>query len=187
MSSRIIKTPMKNLTLAFIACALTFAAYADTTSPYQGQESRKIKALSQEEVEGYLNGKGLGYAKAAELNQYPGPRHVLDAAKELALSDEQTKRTQAIFDDMQQRAIKLGKQLVAKEQELDRQFASGTADASSLKALLAEIGKIQTDIRYVHLNAHLQQVTVLSKHQIHLYNQLRGYNAANDGEHHHAH
>lgn len=178
---------MTNFIFAFIACALTLTAFADTTSPYQGQESRKIKALSQDEIEGYLNGKGLGYAKAAELNQYPGPKHVLDAAKQLSLSEQQSKQTQAIFADMQEHAIKLGKQLIAKEQELDRQFASGTIDAASLKALLAEIGTIQTDIRYVHLNAHLQQVAVLTKHQVHLYNQLRGYDAVNNREHHHAH
>jgi hypothetical protein len=41
-------------------------------SPYAGQEKREIKALSAEDIEGYLTGQGMGFAKAAELNHYPG-------------------------------------------------------------------------------------------------------------------
>jgi len=35
------------------------------------QETREIKALSTEEVDGYLKGEGMGLAKAAELNGFP--------------------------------------------------------------------------------------------------------------------
>ncbi len=61
-------------------------------SPYVGQEARGIKALSQDDVEGLLAGAGSpfgGMAKPAELNGYPGPRHVLDAVKavEFELTD----------------------------------------------------------------------------------------------------
>jgi hypothetical protein len=34
---------------------------------YAGQQSRDIKALSEEEVQGYLAGAGMGFARAAEL------------------------------------------------------------------------------------------------------------------------
>ena len=53
-------------------------------SPYAGQEERGIKALPQADVEGLLAGAGTpfgGMAKPAELNGYPGPRHVLDAVE----------------------------------------------------------------------------------------------------------
>src|SRR4029079_2796548 len=43
--------------------------------PYAGQQARGVKALSDEEVSGYLAGAGMGFAKAAELNGYPGPMH----------------------------------------------------------------------------------------------------------------
>ena len=39
-----------------------------------------IKALSDHEVSALLDGHGSGFAKAAELNGYPGPTHVLDLA-----------------------------------------------------------------------------------------------------------
>ena len=178
---------MKNLIFGVAVSALGFAAFANTESPYVGQETREIKALSQQEVEDYLNGKGLGYAKAAELNQYPGPRHVLDMAKELTLTEEQTTRTQAVFDTMKAQAITLGKQLVEKERALDRQFASGSMDAGSLKTLLSDIGTLQAKIRYVHLSAHLEQKALLTKHQIQLYDQLRGYGTSHGGGRNHSH
>lgn len=49
-------------------------------SPDAGQQHRQIKALSADEIQNYLAGKGAGMAKAAELNHYPGPTHVLELA-----------------------------------------------------------------------------------------------------------
>jgi Spy/CpxP family protein refolding chaperone len=178
---------MKSLVFGIAVSALAAAAFAATESPYVGQEGREIKALSPQAVEGYLNGEGLGYAKAAELNHYPGPRHVLDMAKELNLTREQTTQTQAVFDAMRTRAIGLGKQLVEKERELDRRFASDSIDADSLQALLSEIGTIQSKIRYVHLSAHLAQRALLTEHQVKLYDQVRGYGTPHHGGHMHSH
>lgn len=162
---------------------ISVTALAQTPSPYAGQEAREIKALSRQEVTDYLDGKGMGYAKAAELNHYPGPRHVLDMAAELGLSEEQIERSEAIFAAMKARAMSLGKQLVAKETELDRLFASGSIDPASLETLLSAIGSLHAELRYAHLNAHLEQRTLLTQHQIHRYDQLRGYGS---DEHHHS-
>jgi len=52
---------------------------------YAGQETRKIKALSEDQIQGYLAGSGMGLAMAAELNHYPGPKHVLELAEKLQL------------------------------------------------------------------------------------------------------
>ena len=52
-------------------------------APYAGQQARTVKALSEDEVKGFLEGAGMGFAKAAELNRYPGPMHVLENADEL--------------------------------------------------------------------------------------------------------
>ena len=58
----------------FICTAV--ASAAEISSPYAGQETREIKALSRDEINGYLSGDGMAFAKAAELNHYPGPKHV---------------------------------------------------------------------------------------------------------------
>jgi Spy/CpxP family protein refolding chaperone len=178
---------VKTLVLGLIMSIVAVAAGADTESPYVGQETRDIKALSPQEIDDYLHGRGLGYAKAAELNHYPGPRHVLDLADALALTPEQTSQTRAIFEAMQAQAVALGRQLVDKEQALDRQFANGSIDAVSLQALLSDIGGLQAAIRYTHLAAHLEQKALLTTHQVQLYDQLRGYGAAHDKGHGHAH
>lgn len=178
---------MKYLIVGCFLSGLVLPAWAATESPYAGQEGRNIKALSSQQVENYLKGRGLGYARAAELNQYPGPRHVLDLAEQLGLSDEQIARSRAIFAAMQEEAIELGRQLVEKERALDHGFAAASIDENTLRVLVSEIGQLDARIRYVHLNAHLQQRALLTSEQVDLYDQLRGYGAADDGEHDRAH
>lgn len=39
----------------------------------------------------------MGFAKAAELNSYPGPKHVLDLGDRLKLTTQQRQQVQAIF------------------------------------------------------------------------------------------
>ena len=51
---------------------VTAAGAGEALSPYTGQDKREIRALSKEEVHGYLSGDGMGFAKTAELNHYPG-------------------------------------------------------------------------------------------------------------------
>ena len=67
-------------------------------SPYGGEERREIKALSADEVDQYLAGAGMGYARAAELNRFPGPMHVLDLGDQLALSAEQRESAQRLME-----------------------------------------------------------------------------------------
>lgn len=55
------------------------AATNDTISKYTDQEDRIIKSLSSEDIKSLQTGTGDafgGMAKLAELNGYPGPRHV---------------------------------------------------------------------------------------------------------------
>ena len=69
-------------------------------SPYAGHEMSEIPSLTPDELAQLRNGEGMGFAKAAELNHFPGPRHVLDMAGELELTAEQRARTEEIFDAM---------------------------------------------------------------------------------------
>ncbi len=157
-------------------------------SPYSGEETRQIKALSESDINGLLAGKGMGYAKAAELNGYPGPKHVLELGKQLSLTAEQQKKTETIFASMEASAKSLGAELIAAERELDQAFANKKIDEATLTELINKIGHVESQLRTAHLNAHLQQVKVLNEKQIALYMTLRGYNEAGDhGAHHHHH
>ncbi len=143
--------------------------------PYAGIQDRPIKALSATRIDGLLTGKGIGYALAAELNGYPGPRHALDMVDGLGLSDDQLGKIQALFDAMQARAIALGKEIVTAERDLDGKFASREIDRDSLRALVTRIAGLEGELRFVHLATHLEMRAILSHHQVVLYDRMRGY------------
>ena len=172
----------------FIALILVGAnsAIASTQSPYIGEESNEIKSLSSDEINGLLQGNGMGFAKAAELNQYPGPRHVLDLAEQLHLSNQQIVQTNQIFERMREKAVILGTQIVEYEKELDTLFSSDQITASKLDSLLLKIGETRAKLRGSHLHAHLEMKKILSHHQIMIYDNLRGY-SNKSGKHEHSH
>jgi Spy/CpxP family protein refolding chaperone len=148
-----------------------------------GLEHREIKALSAEQVAGYLAGDGMGFALPAELNHYPGPKHVLELATVLELASEQRKRTQEIFDVMKEEAQRLGREIVDREKQLDGLFAQGTISQESLDAVVGEIAALQGELRVAHLRAHLEMVATLTEDQIARYEKHRGYHGAPDHPH----
>lgn len=162
---------------------LAVGAAQVTPSPYVGEEHRVIKALSEEEIEAYRTGSGMALAKAAELNHYPGPRHVLELVDELALSAAQHSAVRRVFEEMQGRARRVGDQIVARERRLDEFFAQQRADGVSVRELVGEIATLQGELRWIHLEAHLRTKEILSAAQTAHYDELRGY-AAPHVEHH---
>src|SRR5437899_793660 len=164
----------------FVACGLVagFSGVRAETSPYARMQSRGLKALSEQQIEGLRGGRGMGMALAGELNGYPGPAHVLELASALDLSEAQRGRTQALFEEMQKTAIPVGNEVLAKETELDQAFASGCIDDASLHNILADIGRLQGELRYTHLKYHLAMRGVLNPDQIAAYDRLRGYDTA---------
>lgn len=158
---------------ALLSATIAFAA----PSPYSGEQTRAIKSLSEAEVTQLLSGHGMGLARAAELNSYPGPRHVLDLAADLHLTPAQVTELNRIFESMKSAALPLGRELVARETELDRLFKARTATAENVLAATREIGRLQGELRAVHLNAHVATVALLHPGQIARYDELRGYGA----------
>jgi Spy/CpxP family protein refolding chaperone len=168
------------ITLATLAGAGSLHAQ-EHAAPYAGLETRTLKALSEQEVQSYLQGDGMGFALAAELNHYPGPKHVLELAEQLALSPEQRANIERQFTAMQGQAAALGRAIVDREQELDSLFASGTIDSSGLEQAVSDIARLTGELRFVHLRAHLAVKDLLTEHQIGLYDQLRGYGHGHSG------
>jgi Spy/CpxP family protein refolding chaperone len=151
------------------------AAQADTASPYAGQQRSAIKALSQADLDDLAAGRGMGLARAAELNSYPGPMHVLELAERLALSAEQRAATEILFARMNADARRLGAAIIEAEQALDRDFAARRIDDAALQAKLSRLAALNGELRYVHLRTHLAQAALLTPEQIRQYDALRGY------------
>jgi|GraSoiStandDraft_45_1057281.scaffolds.fasta_scaffold487326_2 hypothetical protein len=104
------------ITAAFGVATLPGNVGAAETAPYAHQETRAIKALAPAEIADLEAGRGMGMAKAAELNHYPGPAHVIELKDRLRLSPEQRAAVEAIFARMNTAAKPLGVELIAREQ-----------------------------------------------------------------------
>lgn len=163
------------LGLATLVCA--FGAGAQT-SPYAGEQARAVKALDARELNALREGQGLGFAKAAELNGYPGPLHVLELATALALSDTQRAATEALMQAHKGRARALGTAVIDAETALDRLFAEGAATPPRVVAATQRIAALQAELRAEHLNSHLAQTALLTAAQAERYAVLRGYGDA---------
>lgn len=124
----------------------------------------------------------MGYAKAAELNGYPGPAHVLEMGSRLGLSMEQLSETQAIFNRMEASAKQLGAELVEAERALNVLFRSGNVTPEALASAIERSAEIERRLRNAHLSAHLEQTRILAPEQVAQYVKLRGY-ASEQGGH----
>ena len=115
---------------------------------------------------------------AAELNGYPGPRHVLDLAQELQLTAEQRSKTSALFEAMRTETSALGADLIEAERALDRLFAEKRATPElSRRRDRSRLARCAGELRAAHLRYHLAMVDVLTAEQVETYNRLRGYAA----------
>jgi len=144
--------------------------------PYAGQQQRPVASLSAEELQGFLEGRGMGLAKSAELNGYPGPVHVLQLERELRLSAHQRAHVEQVFQKMQARAAELGRQYIDAERSVDAAFkSSAAADTSTISARVLEASRILGELRLAHLEAHVEITPLLTPEQRARYAELRGY------------
>ncbi len=158
---------------------------ASPTSPYAGEEQRALKAVSPQRAEDLTVGPGMGFSKVAELNHYPGPKHVLELAGALQLTDAQIRGVTQIRDAMEQAARRFGKQILERESELEALFASRSVEDGQVRSLVVELGRLQGELRYVHVGAHLSTARLLSAAQVASYDRLRGYTEGTAPVHRH--
>jgi hypothetical protein len=168
---------------SLIVLAITGPVHAEDTAPPHGDQV--IRGLTDREVSDLRQGTGMGRARAAELNGYPGPRHVLDLAQagQLALTPEQTRTAQLLFDGMAREARRLGDLILREERSLEAEFRSGRIGEADLRARALRIAALEGELRAVHLRAHVEMRAALSAPEIQQYNALRGYGAAPPRQH----
>ena len=137
--------------------------------------NREVKALSDDEIAGLLAGEGMQMALPAELNGYPGPKHVLELADSLDLTEAQRAAVVQSRERMLSTAQALGAEIVSRERALDSLFANKLIDEATLIERTERIGVARGMLRAAHLKAHLEMVEVLRPEQVERYGQLRGY------------
>jgi Spy/CpxP family protein refolding chaperone len=152
---------MKYSAAAFVVAGVTAAGIA--------------YAQHAHEFEQYRAGAGMGYARAAELNHFPGPMHVLELADKLALSEEQRSATKRLMDTHKAEARAIGAKLVEAEQALEALFKSGRVDPVALAGATHAAARLQGEYRLSHLETHRRMRALLSAEQVAQYDRLRGY------------
>lgn len=151
------------------------AQHAHTASHYAHARSAEVPSLSPDEVRELREGEGMGLARAAELNHFPGPKHLLDLAPDLGLGTAQVERIQAIFDKMKADAVVKGEAILTAELHLSDLFASGDPPTGMVRRMTGHIGTLRGDLQAVHLLAHIEAARELTAEQIEAYDRLRGY------------
>jgi len=158
-----------------LAAAPVAAQHTHPMPQYAERERSEIAALTPQQLEELRAGTGMGMALPAELNHFPGPKHALEWADSLGLSEAQRMRLEAIRTKMSEEAVRLGEQVIEAERELDRRFAHAHIDSQTLAELTTRIAGLYGRLRYVHLAAHLETRALLTPEQIEAYDRVRGY------------
>jgi hypothetical protein len=146
-----------------------------TPGPYAGQQHSSIPGLTEAEIAGYREARGMGLARPADINGYPGPLHVLELADALGLSGDQRAAVQALYDQMRTEASGIGEEFLAQYGALELAFRDGTITPEELSDRTGEIGRIEGMLRATHLKYHLATRAILTPHQVGAYVRLRGY------------
>lgn len=175
--------------LALVVFVTTPLLAQQTLSPYREQLASEIRGLTTKEIEDLREGRGMALARAAELNGYPGPRHVLDGveAGEFHLGPEQLAAVQRLFQEMSTGAQRLGSAILKEEQALEAEFRARRIDGPNLRERVARIATLQSDLRLIHLRTHLETRALLTDHQVEQYNEMRGYTGSRAGPDQHNH
>ncbi len=133
-----------------------------------------VPGLTDQEISDLRAGRGLGMALAADLNGYPGPAHVLEFAELLKLTDDQRREAQATFDWMTAQSQNLGHSYIEAEKTLATLFRERKADQQQLVEQISAVEKVRSELRLVHLSAHLEISALLTETQRSAYDALRG-------------
>lgn len=155
--------------------------------PVAAQTHTPPASLSMDEMHGLMMGQGMGLARAAEMQGYPGPKHVLELADSLALSDEQRQLAETLMAGVQSEARSLGARIVDAERRLSALFDGGAVDNPALEAAAHEVGRLRAELRLVHLRAHLAMREALSAEQSARYHAIRHGDAVASEDDHSTH
>ena len=161
-----------------LAVLVPLLAACASPAPYAGEQERAIKALTDAQVEQYLTGAGAGYAKAAELNHHPGPRHLLELADRLGLDEAQRAEAQGMLAAHKAEARAIGAKLVRSERDLDALFRRGDVGAEELERAVRAAAALEGEYRLSHLETHRRLRSLLTAQQVARYDELRGYGSS---------
>jgi Spy/CpxP family protein refolding chaperone len=138
-----------------------------------GQGHRLAEACAEQFQKVVEEGRGFGMAFAADRNGYPGPTHILELKTQLRLTADQERKAEALLHAMLAESRPKGARLLEAERRLERLYADGVADESSVRAGVAEVERARSEVRLVHLLTHLRARDLLTREQRDAYHKIR--------------
>src|SRR5213594_3206505 len=139
-----------------------------------GAQGHQVAQTCASEFEKFVGeGRGFGLAFAADQNGYPGPMHVLELKDRLKLTADQEAKAQALMQAMFAESKPKSAQLLEAEAKLRRLFADRSADDAAVRAAVGEVERARSQVRLVHLLAHLKTRGLLTEDQRRIYHEAR--------------
>src|SRR5262245_41873426 len=174
-------TPMRILgRVAWSSAVMVLALLGAAVSESWGQHGhghagghQAAEACSAEFDKVVGEGRGFGLAFAADQNGYPGPLHVLELKDQLKLTADQEAKAQALLHAMFAESKPKSARLLEAEAKLRRLFADRAADDAAVRAAVAEVERARSEVRLVHLLAHLKTRDLLTEDQRRIYHAAR--------------
>ena len=154
-----------------VAAAAASAQHGHGGAGAEGHQMAQACASEFEKVVG--DGRGFGLAFAADQNGYPGPMHVLELRDRLKLTADQEAKARDLMHAMFAESRPKSVRLLEAEAKLRRLFAERAADEAAVRAAVAEVERARSEVRLVHLLAHLKTRDLLSEDQRRLYHEAR--------------
>jgi Spy/CpxP family protein refolding chaperone len=136
-----------------------------------GHQAAEACAVEFDKV--VAEGRGFGLAFAADQNGYPGPIHVLELKDRLGLTADQESKAQALVHAMFAESKPKSARLLEAEAKLRRLFADRAANATAVQVAAAEVERARSEVRLVHLLAHLKTRELLTENQRRIYHEAR--------------
>ena len=166
------KTAIVFLLVGAVSMAAQHQHHPESATPTPAAMESKHHAFLEEERAAIGRGEGFGMAMPADMNGYPGPKHILELKKELKLTAEQEAAVQKLMADMKTKALAKGKEVLAAEDRLGQYFKEGRSEAE-LREETYRVASLRAELRWVHLGTHLAAKKVLTAEQNAVYTKLR--------------
>lgn len=99
-----------------------------------------------------------------------GPKHLLQMKNEIGLDERQYSAIDEVYQQLNSQAVLQGERLIALEHHLGSGFRNRTITDAMLRIILNAFAETKSELRYVHLTAHLRMLEVLSEEQVRTYN-----------------
>jgi Spy/CpxP family protein refolding chaperone len=112
-----------------------------------------------------LNGDAAGQTLVAEMNGFPAPQKIVSFKDQLGLTKDQLRKINEMLTNLPVSATVKGQEIIEAEEGLSSLFESGSINEKTLRAKLERIGKIRSELRFVHLQVYLKEKQILTVKQ----------------------